>query len=97
MASRQVITDWNEMYSAKPVLMETLVDRDRYPGTCYHAANWITVGITQGRGRMDRYNESPTSRKDILMYPLARHWREMLQVPPESRIAKVKRQASSLT
>lgn len=97
LASRQVITDWNEMYNAKPVLMETLVDRDRYPGTCYHAANWITVGITQGRGRMDRYNESPTSRKDILMYPLARHWREMLQVPPESRIAKVKRQASSST
>jgi Domain of unknown function (DUF4338) len=78
LAAHQVVHDWEDMYKARPVLMETLVDRDKYPGICYHAANWIGVGITQGRGRMDRYNESPTSRKDILMYPLARKWREIL-------------------
>jgi Domain of unknown function (DUF4338) len=79
LAARQVVADWEEMYHARPVLLETLVDRDRYPGTCYHAANWITVGLTQGRGRMDRWNQSPTSRKDILLYPLARRWRQILR------------------
>jgi len=79
LAARQIAPDWEEMYNVRPVLLETLVDRDRYPGTCYRAANWMHVGITQGRGRMDRCNESPASRKDILMYPLARHWREILQ------------------
>lgn len=78
LAARQVVPDWEEMYNVRPVLLETLVDRDRYPGTCYHAANWIGVGITQGRGRMDRFRQSPTSRKDILLYPLARRWREIL-------------------
>ena len=77
LAARQIAPDWEEMYNVRPVLLETLVDRDLYPGTCYRAANWMHVGITQGRGRMDR-NESPASRKDILMYPLARHWREIL-------------------
>jgi Domain of unknown function (DUF4338) len=81
LAARKIIPDWEEMYNTRPVLLETLVDREKYLGTCYHAANWIGVGITQGRGRMDRYNESLVSRKDILMYPIARHWREILQNP----------------
>ena len=37
----------------RPLLLQTLVDRP-YSGTCYRAANWILVGQTQGRGRMDR-------------------------------------------
>jgi hypothetical protein len=78
LAARQVAPDWEELYHVRPVLLETLVDRDRFAGTCYRAANWLHVGITQGRGRMDRFHQSPTSRKDILMYPLRRHWREIL-------------------
>jgi hypothetical protein len=36
------------------VELETLVDAARFCGTCYRAANWIPVGQTAGRGRMDR-------------------------------------------
>lgn len=32
------------------------VDRSRFKGTCYRAGNWIHVGETTGRGRMDRDN-----------------------------------------
>lgn len=78
LAARQIVPDWEAMYKVRPVLLETLVDRDRYSGTCYRAANWIHVGLTQGRGRMDRSHQSPTSRKDILLYPLVRHWRQIL-------------------
>jgi len=36
------------------LLVETLVDPRRYTGHCYRAANWVEVGLTTGRGRMDR-------------------------------------------
>ncbi len=78
LAARQIVPDWQAMYNVTPVLLETLVDVDRYPGTCYRAANWIGVGTTQGRGRMDRFHTSPTTRKDILLYPLTRYWRQVL-------------------
>ena len=78
LAPRPAAPDWEEIYNVRPMPRETPVDRDRYPGTCYRAATWMHVGITQGPGRMDRFNESPTSREDIPLYPLARHWREIL-------------------
>jgi hypothetical protein len=78
LAARQIVVDWERMYNARPVLLETLVDRTRYAGTCYRAANWICVGATQGRGRMDRFHQSPTTRKDILLYPLVHNWRLVL-------------------
>ena len=36
--------------------METLVDGKQYNGTFYQAANWVRVGKTTGRSRMDRQN-----------------------------------------
>lgn len=80
-AARQLPHDWQSAYGVRPVLLETLVDRP-YSGTCYRAANWICVGQTQGRGRMDRTHQVHGSAKDILLYPLESHWRERLcQVP----------------
>jgi hypothetical protein len=68
-------------YGVRPLLLETLVDRPS-SGTCYRAANWIYVGQTQGRGRMDRTHQARGSCKDILLYPLQSHWRERLcQLP----------------
>jgi len=50
--------------------METMVDRARYRGTCYRAANWRAVGETAGRGRMDRYELRALPKKQVLLYPL---------------------------
>ena len=77
LAAKQLPTDWLAAYGARPVLLETLVDRP-HSGTCYRAANWIYVGQTQGRGRMDRTHQSQGTRKDILLYPLESHWRQRL-------------------
>ena len=49
--------DWLKVYGYKPVLMETFVGKDRFAGTCYKAANWAFAGSTQGRGKLDRFNE----------------------------------------
>ena len=60
--------------------METLVERARFSGTCYKAANWIHLGYTQGRGRMDRDHAAHgQSVKDIYVYPLSRHAQERLR------------------
>jgi hypothetical protein len=74
----------------RPQLLETLVDRP-YTGTCYRAANWILVGQTQGRGRMDRTHQARGSCKDILLYPLEPRWRQRVcQLPtPQSRHALI--------
>jgi hypothetical protein len=82
LAARQLLTDWLAAYQVRPVLLETLVDRP-YTGTCYRAANWIAVGQTQGRGRMDRTHQAQGTAKNILLYPLEPHWRQRLcQFPP---------------
>jgi hypothetical protein len=52
-------TGWNsrEQKCGHPtVLVETFVERDRFAGTSYKAANWIQLGETNGRSRQDRYS-----------------------------------------
>lgn len=77
-AARRVCGDWRVRYGVEPVMLETIVDRSRYTGACYRAANWIGVGLTQGRGRMDRSGKAAGERKEILLYPLSRGWRRRL-------------------
>jgi len=70
LAARQIKEDWLREYCYVPVLLETFVDLEHFKGTCYKAANWIYLGETKGRGRMDRKREYALSRKAIFMYPL---------------------------
>ncbi len=72
LAARQMPLDWLAAYRAQPVLLETLVDATRYHGGCYRAANWTEVGLTQGRGRMDRSGKAQGVRKHIFLFPLHR-------------------------
>jgi hypothetical protein len=77
-AAKRVKQDWRARYGVEPVLLETLVDRSRYAGTCYRAANWTSVGLTQGRGRMDRSGKAQGERKEIFLFPLRRDWQRQL-------------------
>lgn len=71
IAARTVPQQWHQIYGYAPVLLETLVEKSRYSGTCYKAANWIYVGETTGRGRMDQHTASGgKSPKQIYLYPL---------------------------
>lgn len=78
LAARQVPIDFQERYGYKPVLLETFVDMERYNGTCYRAANWLCLGQTTGRGRMDRYMEYLSTPKLIFVYPLVHDFRKHL-------------------
>lgn len=73
-AQRQLKTDWQEQYAVSPLLLETLVDRNRFHGGCYRSANWIELGETTGRGRMDKINRRCNDQvKTILVYPLVKN------------------------
>lgn len=70
LAVKRVPLDWQARYHYRPVLMETFVQKNRFRGTCYRAANWILLGETQGRGKRDRCNQYPLPVKDVWAYPL---------------------------
>jgi len=72
--------DWETRYGLRPLLLETLVDGARFRGTCYRAANWIHLGQTAGRGRMDREHQAHGQAiKDIYVYPLVRDAQQLLR------------------
>jgi len=77
--SRRLARDWQAKYGHGIALLETFVERDRFPGTAYRAANWLPVGATTGRTRQDRHTCIQAPVKDIYLYPLRRDFREALQ------------------
>lgn len=80
LAARQVVDDWRACYHIDPLLIETLVDTEKYSGTCYRAANWFEVGTTSGRGRQDREHQRHNAAcKRIFLFPLHKNARELLR------------------
>lgn len=78
LAAKQLPFYWQSRYNYQPVLLETFVQKDRFKGTCYRAANWILLGQTQGRGKLDRFNKYSLPIKDIFVYPLNKDFRAIL-------------------
>jgi len=79
LAARRLGEDWQRRYGYRPVLLETFVDPERYRGTCYQAANWVRLGLTAGRGRMDRHTRHLSTPKIIYVYPLRADFRSVLK------------------
>ena len=80
LSERRVLRDYEERYGVKPVLLETFVERGRFRGTCYRAANWLYLGQTQGRGKCDRDNRARLPIKDLYLKPLSKRFRTQLGV-----------------
>jgi hypothetical protein len=76
--ARQISADWQEVYGHPIHYLETFVDRERFLGTCYRAANWIHLGQTTGRWRRDKKGQADCHRKDVLGYPLGKRFRQKL-------------------
>ncbi len=77
-AARILPDDWDQRYGYRPLLLETFVEKDRFAGTSYRAANWFCVGDTTGRGKWDRYHRQDQPIKSIWLYPLVPHVQRML-------------------
>jgi hypothetical protein len=76
--ARRVRDDWQAKYGHPVHALETFVDRDRFKGTCYRAANWLRLGSTQGRTRNDRNHCLRATVKDVYLYPLSPDFRREL-------------------
>jgi hypothetical protein len=76
---RQLRGDWLGQYGVEPWLVETMVERQRFHGGCYRAANFQEIGQTSGRGRMDRTHQRHGAEvKTVLLYPLIKHAKRKL-------------------
>ena len=78
LTAKRLPDDWQARYSYRPVLLETFVEKPRFTGTCYKAANWHNVGDTQGRGKLDVLHRRAKPIKSIWVYPLARDFCQRL-------------------
>jgi hypothetical protein len=70
LIARRIRADWQGKYGHPVHALETFVDRSRFNGTCYRAANWLWLGSTQGRTRNDRAHRIRAAVKDVYLYPL---------------------------
>ena len=88
-AARQLLVGMAR-FLIRPVLLETFCETPRFQGTCYRAANWIHLGQTQGRGKLDARHQYSQPVKNIFVKPLCPHWQAILNrwLPsPSSRTA----------
>ena len=76
--SRRISADWISKYGHPIYLLETFVDRSRFRGICYQAANWTLAGQTKGRTRNDRDHMIKATVKDVYIYPLSKKFRKVL-------------------
>ena len=77
MASR-ISADWQRIYGHPIYFLETFVDPEQFLGTCYRAANWVVLGKTTGRGKQSNSYVPNRSIKEVLGYPVAKQFRELL-------------------
>ena len=78
LAARRLGEDWQLRYAYRPVLLETYVETPRFPGTCHNAANWLCLGDTQRRGKLDRLHRNAEPVKRGSIYPLVGDFRQQL-------------------
>jgi hypothetical protein len=75
---RILSTEWERVYGHPIHFAETFVDISRYRGTCYRAANWVSMGWTSGRGKDAPTRERTRPIKEVLGFPLTKHFRALL-------------------
>jgi hypothetical protein len=76
--AKMLSRDWEHVYAHPVYYLESFVDPERFQGTCYRAANWLFLGRTTGRGKADHTHKPNRSRKEVLGYPLTKHFRHRL-------------------
>ena len=76
--AKRIFDDWLKVYNHPLYLLETFVEKDRFKGTCYKAANWIRVGQTKGTAKRGHDHLFHGKIKDVYLYPLGKDFRKKL-------------------
>lgn len=75
---RNISKDWEVIYNHPLYFLETFVDTERFYGTCYKAANWKYLGVTTGRGKVEKSRRQTRSIKAVWGYPLIKNFRSYM-------------------
>lgn len=78
LITRRLSQDWQNKYGHPIDLVETFVERERFAGTCYRAAGWMSVGATTGRGRNAPSLAPQGPVKEVYLRPLRADFRARL-------------------
>ncbi|ODS32788.1 MAG: hypothetical protein SCARUB_02108 [Candidatus Scalindua rubra] len=76
--AKKIFADWLSIYKHPVYLLETFIEKDRFRGTCYKAANWIHVGQTKGTSKKGNNHLFHGNIKDVYLYPLRKDFRLVL-------------------
>ena len=76
--ARRISDDWLKIYNQPLYLLETFVEKNRFKGTCYKAANWIRTGHTKGTAKRGHDHLAHGNIKDVYLYPLRKNFRQKL-------------------
>jgi len=76
--ARRICADWLQTYNYPLYLLETFVEKNRFQGTCYKAANWILTGKTKGTAKKGHIHLNHGNIKDVYLYPLRKDFRKKL-------------------
>jgi len=76
--AKRIGDDWFQSYNHPLYLLETFVEKSRFKGTCYKAANWIKLGQTKGTAKSGHDHLLHGNIKDVWVYPLAKDFRQKL-------------------
>jgi len=74
--------DWTWRYGYEPVLLESFVEVPRFSGASYRAAAWLRLGVTRGRGKLEKNHQQVAPVKDVWIYPLHPLYRQVLCAAP---------------
>jgi hypothetical protein len=77
---RVLSADWERIYGHPVYFCETFIDPARNRGSCYRAANWVSLGLTTGRGKNAPSSKPTRSVKEVLGYALVPDFRARLGV-----------------
>jgi hypothetical protein len=80
-ATRRLSADWQARYGHPVWLVETFVEQDRFAGTAYQAAGWLSLGPTTGRTRQDRQRTLQSPLKSVWVRALHPRFRQHLTTP----------------
>jgi hypothetical protein len=75
---KPLLADWSLRYGYEPMLLESFVEIPRFTGASYRAADWIRLGQTRGRGKLEKQHCQTGPIKEIWCYALNPDFRKIL-------------------
>jgi len=80
--------DWLGHYGAPVWLAESFVDRTRFNGASYRAANWVAIGWTRGYAKQQGHFIYHGQPKEIYVYVIEKRIRQILLEDPAQELLR---------